>query len=134
MGSEMCIRDSLKTIPAFARPWNNANDIMNATVLNTLRDAMKDVDGNAWVWTSTLNTPFNLYRAAVVYNGPTAQCGKLATGQVIFGTNYLEDWVLKSFSAPNLEYDNVLVFWLKSTWENNEGYCGCVMLHYNNEV
>lgn len=124
----------LKTIPAFPRPWNNNNDMMNSTMLNTLRDAMKDIDGNPWVWTSTLNTAFNLYRAAVIYNGPTKDCGKNVTGQVIFGTNYFDDWMMKSFTPPNLEYDNVLVFWLKSTWENNEGYCGCIMLHYNNEV
>lgn len=124
----------LKQISAFPRPWNNANDLMNTTLLNGLRDAMKDVDGNPWVWTSAQNTPFNLYRAAVIYNGPTKSCGKNVTGQVIFGNNYFDDWMMKSFTPPNMEYDNVLVFWLKSTWENNEGYCGCVMLHYNNEV
>lgn len=124
----------LKTIPAFPRPWNTGNDMMVAATLNSLRDAMIAVDGNPWVWTSTTNTAFNLYRAAVVYNGPTKNCGKVVTGGMLTTEYQMDDWMMKSFQPANLEYDNVLVFWLKSTWENNEGYGGVVMLHYNNEV
>lgn len=124
----------LKTLVAFPRPWNNANDMLTAATLNSLRDAMKDVDGNPWVWTSTLNTAFNLYRCAVIYNGKTKDCGKVVTGKMLMGEVQLDDWLMKSFTPANLEYDNVVVFWLKSTWENNEGYGAVVMLHYNDEV
>lgn len=125
----------LKTVPAYPRPWNNANNLMNTTILSSLVSCLVNITGHSgWTYSASSQIAYNLYRCDVVYNGPTKDCKKTATGTFSYGgsTNtYLDDWIMSTFDAPNLEYDNVLVIWLMSTWENSTGYGAVLMLHYN---
>ena len=126
----------LKTIPAYNRPWNNANDLTNTTILNNLVTVLKDIDGAPWQQANALNRPLNLYRCAVVYNGPTAYCRDQVEGLFGYGgggDRALPTWLRDIHRSPNLEYDRVLGIWLKTTWENNEGYGAVILIHYNED-
>lgn len=125
----------LKTVPAYPRPWNNANDLTNTTTLATLEQCLDTItDSTGWIWSTSTQISYNLYRCCVVYNGPTKDCKKSVTGANGYGAGsdtYLDDWIMSTFVPPNEEYDNVVVIWLKSTWENSRGYGAVLMLHYN---
>lgn len=126
----------LKTIPAYNRPWNNANDMVNTTILSNLVAALKDIDGAPWQDVNAVNRPLNLYRCAIVYNGPTADCKDQVEGLFGYGggdDRPLSAWLKAIHQSPNLEYDRVLGIWLKTTWENNEGYGGVILIHYNED-
>lgn len=126
----------LKTIPAYNRPWNNANDLVNGTILNSLVSALRDIDGATWQWVNATGRSLNLYRAAVVYNGPTTDCNDQVVGLFGYGggdDRPLPAWLKAIHRTPNLEYDNVLALWLKTTWENNHGYGAIVLIHYNED-
>lgn len=112
----------LKTIPAF----KTYTPITDTALGVNLANAMKAVDGLAWVFTST-KTIANLWRCWVIYNGPTEEFDL---------SHYVDEAYFGEAVDPMRkdEFDNVMVLRNNNPWNDTYGYRSCIVLHYNNEV
>lgn len=126
--------DFFKTLPAFAPPWAAGNVMTNATLLTNLANALKAVDGIAWLTTST-RTDYTLYNTWCMYNGPVAEVDPTVTnamGDIFIYPVERQRAVAKAQGVPNPEYDNVAIIQMGTPYSGGVGYQFCLMVHYNN--
>lgn len=108
--------------------WRDTDRLgKNSDLTNWIKglcQALKECDGNPWVWNNTA-TPadFNLYQAWVVFNGPVKYCTRERAQQYRVPVQYLP---LHELGNP--AFDNVCLIWPAITAGQTQSV---YVFHYN---
>lgn len=118
----------LKSYVAKEGPFQASYHNTNIANCQTLANALKAVDGLAWVaYNSVYN--LNLYGHWMMYNGPTASI--TAKQMSVEYSDYDSD-LIGILDTVNREYDNVMVIMLNNPWNGKDGWRESLVIHYNN--